>query len=85
LIELTQKIATSAHIEKHARLLQQFYIKRQLINDASMMLATAYDNDKDSLELLNEWSESLDHLNEQISMAGAPKNAQSYHRRPCQW
>jgi flagellin-like hook-associated protein FlgL len=31
-----------------------------------MMLATAYD-DKDSLELLNEWSESLDHLNEQIS------------------
>jgi replicative DNA helicase len=25
LIELTQKIATSAHIEKHARLLQQFY------------------------------------------------------------
>jgi replicative DNA helicase len=27
LIELTQKIATSAHIEKHARLLQQFYIK----------------------------------------------------------
>jgi replicative DNA helicase len=67
LIELTQKIATSAHIEKHARLLQQFYIKRQLINDASMMLATAYDDDKDSLELLNEWSESLDHLNEQIS------------------
>jgi hypothetical protein len=32
-----------------------------------MMLATAYDDDKDSLELLNEWSESLDHLNEQIS------------------
>lgn len=67
LIELTQKIASGAHIEIHARLLQQFYIKRQLIRDASMMISTAYNDDKDSLELLNEWSSSLDALNEQIS------------------
>lgn len=67
LITLTQKIASSAHIEIHARLLQQFYIKRQLIRDAAMMLSMAYDADKDSLELLNEWGDSLDNLNEQIS------------------
>jgi replicative DNA helicase len=67
LINLTQKISSSAHIEIHSRLLQQFYIKRQLIRDASLMLSTAYDSDKDSLELLNEWGDSLDNLNEQIS------------------
>jgi len=54
LISLTQKISSSAHIESHSRLLQQFYIKRQLIRDASLMLSTAYNDDKDSLELLAE-------------------------------
>lgn len=67
LISLTQKISSSAHIESHSRLLQQFYIKRQLIRDASLMLSTAYNDDKDSLELLAEWGDSLDQLNEQIS------------------
>jgi replicative DNA helicase len=67
LMSLTQKMASGAHVEIHSRLLQQFYIKRQLIRDASMMLSTAYDADKDSLELLNEWGMSLDKLNEQIS------------------
>ncbi|WP_119792066.1 replicative DNA helicase [Flavobacterium anhuiense] len=67
LVELLQKVASGAHIEIHSRLLQQFYIKRQLIRDASIMLSTAYDNDKDSLELLTEWGGSLDRLNEQIS------------------
>lgn len=67
LITLLQKVASGAHIEIHSRLLQQFYIKRQLIRDASIMLSTAYNNDKDSLELLTEWGASLDKLNEQIS------------------
>lgn len=67
IIQLTQKVSSGAHIEIHSRLLQQFYIKRQLIRDASLMLSTAYDLDKDSLELLTEWGSSLDALNEQIS------------------
>lgn len=67
LITLTQKISSGAHIEFHSRLLQQFYIKRQLIRDASIMLTTAYNADKDSIELLNEWGLSLDNLNEQIA------------------
>lgn len=67
LITLTQKISSGAHIEMHSRMLLQFYIKRQLIRDASMMLSTAYDHDIDSLELLNNWGEALDVLQEQIS------------------
>jgi len=67
LISLTQKIASGAHIEIHSRLLLQFYIKRQLIRDASIMLSTAYDFDIDSLELLSKWGDALDVLQEQIS------------------
>lgn len=67
LITLTQKISSGAHIEMHSRMLLQFYIKRQLIRDASMMLSTAYDHDIDSLQLLNNWGDALDVLQEQIS------------------
>lgn len=67
LMTLMQKISSGAHIEIHSRLLQQFYVKRQLIRDASMLLSTAYDDDKDCLDLLSEWGASLDHLQEQIS------------------
>jgi replicative DNA helicase len=67
LITLTQKISSGAHIEMHSRMLLQFYIKRQLIRDASMMLSTAYDHDIDSLKLLNNWGDALDVLQEQIS------------------
>jgi replicative DNA helicase len=67
LIQLTQMIASGAHIDIHSRYLQQFYIKRQIIRDASIMMSTAYDDDKDSLDLLKEWGISLDRLNEQIS------------------
>lgn len=69
LMELTQKIASSAHTEYHARLLLQMYIKRSIIRDASALIATAYDDDKDSLELLQEWSASLDTITEN-SMTG---------------
>lgn len=67
LIELIQKVASGAHIEIHSRLLQQFYVKRQIILDASMMLSSAYDDDRDSLELLSEWGNRLDILNGEIS------------------
>lgn len=69
LMDLTQKIASSAHTEYHARLLLQMYIKRSIIRDASALIATAYDDDKDSIELLQEWGASLDEITEN-SMSG---------------
>ena len=65
LMELCQKINSSAHIEYHSRILLQFYIKRQLIRESSLMLSKAYDHDKDSLELLQEWGAGLDTITEQ--------------------
>jgi len=60
IIQLTQKISSSAHIEVHCRILQQMYIKRSIIKSSSTLMAKAYDATVDSLELLQEWSDSLD-------------------------
>ena len=64
LIQLTQKISSSAHIEFHSRILLQEYIKRGIIKHSSLFLSTAYDADKDSLELLQEWGAALDEITE---------------------
>lgn len=69
LLQLTQKVSSSAHIEYHSRILLQMYIKRGLIRAASTLMATAYDATKDSLELLREWGASLDAVTE-VAMQG---------------
>lgn len=69
LMELQQSVSSSAHVEFHCRLLLQYYIKRGIIRDASIMLSTAYDPDKDSLELLQDWGARLDEITAQ-SMNG---------------
>ena len=67
LIQLTQKVSSSAHAEYHSYIILQEYIKRQLIKDASEMLSKAYDPDVDIFDLLNETSLRLDNLNDQTS------------------
>jgi len=67
LIQLTQKISSSAHIEIHSRLLLQFFIKRQMIRDASEVLSKAYDEEMDVFELMSFASGRLDAINEQSS------------------
>lgn len=67
LIQLTQKISSSAHIEVHSRLLLQFFIKRQMIRDASEVLTKAYDDEMDVFELMNLASSRMDSVSEQTS------------------
>lgn len=69
LIGLTQKISSSAHIEYYSRLLLQYYIKRMAILESSKILSVAYDNDKDSLELLQEMGAAVDRIGE-IALSG---------------
>lgn len=69
LIQLTQKVSSSAHIEYHSRILLQNYIKRSIIKSSSLLMATAYDDTKDSLDLLKEWSDALDNVTA-MSMTG---------------
>lgn len=52
LIELTQKISSSAHIEYHSRLILQKFIQRKTIAISSELIQNSYSDDVDSLQLL---------------------------------
>ncbi len=51
---LTLRVASSAHIEYHARIIQQKYIQRELIRVASEIQQKSYDEAMDVEDLLNE-------------------------------
>ncbi len=59
LINLTQKIASSAHIEFHARIILQKYIQRSLIKISSEIIEDAYDESSDIFELLDQAESKL--------------------------
>ncbi len=54
LIDLTQKVASSAHIEFHARIILQKYIQRRLISISSDIIENAYDETMDVFDLLDD-------------------------------
>ncbi|MFD2528656.1 replicative DNA helicase [Polaribacter marinaquae] len=54
LIRLTQKVASSAHIEFHARIILQKYIQRKLISISSEIIENAYDEGTDVFDLLDD-------------------------------
>lgn len=60
LIELSQKVSSSAHIEIHCRYIMQYYVKRHTIRVASEMIENAYEESKDVFDLLEESQRSLD-------------------------
>jgi replicative DNA helicase len=53
LIQLTQKVSSSAHIEYHARIILQKYIQRELIKISSEIIENAYDETTDVFDLLD--------------------------------
>jgi len=54
LVELTENLASAAHIEVHAYLLLQKYVRRRLIAAGQKMQADGYDETKDIFESLDE-------------------------------
>lgn len=54
LIGLTQKVSSSAHIEFHARVIQEKYVLRKLIEISSNIIDKSYDDTTDIFELLDE-------------------------------
>ena len=53
LIKLTQKVASSAHIEFHARIILQKYIQRSLIKISNEVIEDAYNESTDVFDLLD--------------------------------
>ena len=59
LIQLTQKVSSSAHIEFHARIILQKYIQRSLIKISSAIIEEAYDEGTDVFDLLDNAESKL--------------------------
>jgi len=59
LINLTQKVASSAHIEFHARIILQKYIQRRLISISSEIIEESYDETVDVFDLLDHAESKL--------------------------
>jgi replicative DNA helicase len=59
LIQLTQKVTSSAHIEYHSRIVQQKYILRRLIEISSILIDKSYDETLDVFDLLDEAENKL--------------------------
>lgn len=68
LIELTQKVSSSAHAEFHARIIMQKQIARSIIAFNSVITAAAYDESTDVFDLLARWSKEFDTVADLISV-----------------
>ncbi|MBS3738826.1 MAG: replicative DNA helicase [Psychroflexus sp.] len=59
LIQLTQKVSSSAHIEYHSRIVLQKFIQRSLIQISSEIIEEAYDESTDVFDLLDNAESKL--------------------------
>lgn len=62
--KLTNRIASTAHVEFHARIIAEKYILRSLIDSSSKVIKDAYDETQDVFEVLNGAEESLFKISE---------------------
>lgn len=56
---LTNRVASSAHIQFHARIITEKFIKRELIKVSSEIIRDSYDDTRDVFELLNSAESNL--------------------------
>lgn len=59
LTEINAKIPTAANAEYHAHIVQENYLKRELIKTAGTILMNAYDNSTDALEEIDKAESSI--------------------------
>jgi replicative DNA helicase len=59
LVQLTQKVSSSAHIEFHARIILQKYIQRSLIKISNEIIEDSYDETTDVFDLLDNAESKL--------------------------
>ena len=64
IVELSSHVASSAHIEYHAKILAQKFLARQLISYASIIETKAFDETQDVNELMQEAEGSLFELSQ---------------------
>lgn len=58
---LTGKVSSGSHVDYHARIIQQKYIRRQLIAAGSKIIQQAYDDSVDLQQLIDDSNNSIAH------------------------
>lgn len=67
LIQLSQKVSSSAHSEYHSRIILQKFMARNVISFNSKITALAYDEGTDVFELIDRWAKEFDNIADLIS------------------
>ena len=73
LVELTQKVSSSAHIEFHSRIILQKFIQRRLIQISNEIIENSYDETSDVFDLLDDAESKI----YDISQGNLKKNTQT--------
>ncbi|HEY3389884.1 MAG TPA: DnaB-like helicase N-terminal domain-containing protein, partial [Prolixibacteraceae bacterium] len=60
--QLTSRVASAAHLEYHAKIIQQLYIQRELIKIGSETIAEAYDESAEIDDLINSARQKISNL-----------------------
>lgn len=68
LVELTERVSSSAHIQNHAVLLMQMYVKRKSIEVGYNLAEQSYEEDTDIFELLDGSYKELDKISDWLSI-----------------
>jgi len=76
LINLSQKVSSSAHIEFHSRIIQQKYIQRKLISISNDIIQKSYNESTDVIDLLDEAESKLYDV-AQNNIKGSSETAQN--------
>lgn len=72
--ELTNRVASAANIEFHARIIQQKFLQRELIRISTEVIQSAYEDTTDVLDLLDNHFGNIDNLRKGI-FTSSEKNA----------
>lgn len=67
LVQLSQMISSTAHIEYHCRIIQQTYIKRKSIQAGSRIIEQGYDESADVFDTLGDTYSELNALVSEVS------------------
>ena len=73
LVELTQKVSSSAHIEFHSRIILQKFIQRRLIQISNEIIEDSYDETSDVFDSLDRAESKIS----DISQGNLKKNTQT--------
>ena len=76
LVELSSRVASSANIEYHSRIIQEKWIARQVINVASRAVSKGYEETTDAFDLLEEVETELFNVG-QSQVGGIIQTAES--------